>query len=100
MSIKTAPFGNSPSGAADIFTLTNRRGSIVKITTFGGRITEWHVPDRTGSLTNVNLGHATLEPYTRPNEPYLGALVGRVANRIGGASFQLDGKHYTLPANV
>ena len=31
--------------------------------------------------------------------PYVGAIVGRVANRIGGSAFEIDGKTYKLPAN-
>jgi aldose 1-epimerase len=82
-----------------LYTLTNRNGVIVKITDFGGRITELHVPDRTGKLGNITLGHDHITSYTLPNEPFFGALVGRVANRLANAQFQIDGKTYTIPAN-
>jgi aldose 1-epimerase len=94
------PFGTLPNGTAvNLYTLTNRNGLIVKITNFGGRITELHVPDRHRKLGNITLGHTDVRPYTAPKEPFFGALVGRVANRIANAKFPLDGKVYTIPAN-
>jgi aldose 1-epimerase len=72
---------------------------LAKITTFGGRITELHVPDRHGKSGNITLGHKEVHPYTLPNDPFFGALIGRVANRMPQAKFQLDGKTYTIPAN-
>jgi len=94
------PFGTLADGTpVDLYTLTNRNGLIVKITNFGGRITELHVPDRDGRRGNITLGHADVRPYTLPNEPFFGAIIGRVANRIADAKFELDGKIYTIPAN-
>ena len=66
---------------------------------------------RTGMATspNVALGFRTLNEYvnldspppTSPNfgGPYFGETIGRYANRIGGASFKLNGTTYTLPVN-
>jgi aldose 1-epimerase len=94
------PFGKLSDGTpVDLYTLRNRNGVTVKITNFGGRITELHVPDRHGLSGNITLGHPDIEPYTLPNDPFFGALIGRVANRIAGASFEIDGKTYTIPAN-
>ena len=93
-------FGTLADGTpVDLYTLTNRNGLVVKITNFGGRITELHVPDRKGKLGNITLGHDQLKPYTLPKEPYLGTLVGRVANRIAKGRFVVDGKTYTVPLN-
>jgi aldose 1-epimerase len=97
---KPTPFGSLPAGTpADLYTLSNSSGMIVKITTFGGRITELHVPDRHGNIGNINLGHDHLTPYTLPSDPFFGALIGRVANRIANAKFQIDRTTYTIPAN-
>jgi aldose 1-epimerase len=94
------PFGTLPDGTpVELYTLTNRNGLVVKITNFGGRITELHVPDRHGNLGNITLGHADVRPYTQPNEPFFGALIGRVANRMANAKFDIDGITYTIPAN-
>jgi aldose 1-epimerase len=94
------PFGTLPDGSpVDLYTLTNDHGMVAKITTFGGRITELHVPDRHGQQGNVTLGHHEVHPYTLPKEPFFGALIGRVANRVAHAKFMLDGKTYDIPAN-
>jgi aldose 1-epimerase len=57
------------------------------------------VPDRDGVPANVALGLATLDDYVARNAPYLGALIGRYANRIAGGAFTLDGRAYRLPVN-
>ena len=57
------------------------------------------VPDRAGRPANVVLGFNTPEEYAE-NPRYLGAIVGRYANRIANAQFTLDGKTYRLAANI
>jgi aldose 1-epimerase len=97
--ITQAPFGHLPDGRqASLFTLTNASGMVVKITDFGGIVTEIHVPDRDGVFADVALGFDTLEPY-RTQSPYFGALIGRCGNRIGKGRFQLDGKAVQLTIN-
>jgi aldose 1-epimerase len=61
-------------------------------------VTELHVPDRTGKLDDIVLGHDHLDGYLK-SSPYFGATVGRVANRIKDARFELEGKTYELAAN-
>jgi aldose 1-epimerase len=56
-------------------------------------------PDWQGRRANVVIGFDTVAEY-RPNSRYLGAIVGRCANRIGNARFTLDGKTYQLAANI
>jgi aldose 1-epimerase len=82
-----------------LVTLSNRHGMVVKITSYGAIITELHVPDRQGQVTNVVLGFDNLDRYLQ-GHPALGATIGRVANRIAGARFTLDGKEYPLAANI
>jgi aldose 1-epimerase len=65
---------------------------------YGGIILSIRVPDRKGQFADIVLGHDSLEGYI-PNPPYLGAIVGRYANRIANGTFTLDGKTYTLPKN-
>jgi aldose 1-epimerase len=67
--------------------------------TYGGIVTELHVPDRAGQLADVVLGFDGPQGYLAGNPPYFGAICGRVANRIAGAKFTLDRKEYTLAAN-
>jgi aldose 1-epimerase len=92
------PFGNVDDVAVQLYTLTNRHGLLARITNYGAIVTELHVPDRAGRLADVVLGFEHLDGYVK-GHPYFGAIVGRVANRIGNASFTLDGTRYTLAAN-
>jgi len=96
--ITVAPFGNVDDTPVQLFTLTNKNGLVAKITNYGAIVTELHVPDRNGTLADIVLGFETLDAYVKGN-PYFGAIVGRVANRIRNAEFTLEGKHYTLEAN-
>lgn len=81
-----------------LYTLANRNGVTVKITNYGAIVTELHVPDRTGGITNVVLGFDNLEQYLQ-GHPGFGAVIGRFANRIAKARFTLDGQEYRLAAN-
>jgi aldose 1-epimerase len=80
------------------FTLTNKNGLVARITNYGAIVTELHVPDRAGTLADIVLGFENLDGYVK-GAPYFGAIVGRVANRIGNAEFTLEGKRYTLEPN-
>ena len=92
------PFGVMPDGTAvELYVLTAGALSC-DVITFGGSLQSLRVPDRTGRPVDVLLGFDTLEPY-RTHGKSLGALVGRYANRIGGARFTLDGQTCQLAAN-
>jgi aldose 1-epimerase len=93
-----APFGKVEDTPVQLYTLTNKNGLVAKITNYGAILTELHVPDRDGRLADIVLGFESLEGYLKGN-PYFGAIVGRVANRIRNAEFTLEGKRYTLEAN-
>lgn len=99
MAIQVRPFGKTPEGLqAEIFTLSNPGGVSVEITNFGGAIVRLCVPDKSGRLSDVALGYDTLEGY-RTRGGYLGALIGRHANRIENARFKLNGREYLLNKN-
>ncbi|MDE2733200.1 MAG: galactose mutarotase [Gemmatimonadota bacterium] len=92
-------FGTTAAGQpVDRYTLTNDRGTIARVITYGGIITELLVRDRAGALGDVVLGFDRLEQYEKEN-PYFGCITGRVANRIAGGKFSLDGQEYTLAVN-
>ncbi|QNP72925.1 galactose mutarotase [Streptomyces roseirectus] len=76
-----------------------RAGTRVRILSYGGIVQSVEVPDRDGRAANVVLGFADLAGYLDRPEPFLGALIGRYANRIAGARFTLDGVTYPLAAN-
>lgn len=92
-------FGKTPGGEeAWLYTLKNKNGMKAEITNYGGIVVSLHVPDKNGKLDDVVLGFDNLEGYIEKN-PFFGALVGRHANRIEGARFELNGKEYNLLKN-
>ncbi len=97
--IDKEPFGQLADGTAiDRYRLTNANGMEVEFITYGGTVTAIRTPDRNGKLANVVLGFAKLEDYEAKN-PYFGSIVGRYANRIANARFDLEGVTYQLVAN-
>jgi aldose 1-epimerase len=105
-------------GQAILYTLRNSNGMVVKITNFGGVVQSIWVPDRRGHARDVVLGFSSLDDYVNDffqghlgtpwpapsgsGDTYFGAIIGRYANRIANASFDLPGPkggHYTLDAN-
>jgi aldose 1-epimerase len=98
-SLQRRPFGTLPDGrAVDEYTLDNGCGLSLSVINWGGIVTAIRVPDRHGAHANVVLGFARLADYIERN-PHLGTLVGRYANRIAGARFELDGQTHVLAAN-
>jgi aldose 1-epimerase len=97
--VRREAFGTLPGGEpVDAFTLTNDRGSEVRVMGYGGAILSVRVPDRHGALGDVVLGYDTPAEYVA-GEAYFGALIGRCANRIARGRFTLDGHEHALPVN-
>jgi aldose 1-epimerase len=97
--VRKQSFGKTGDGRpVDLYTLTNSEGMEVRAMTYGGIIVSLRVPDKTGKFDDVVLGHDSLDGYL-VNPPYFGVIVGRYANRIGNATFTLDGVKYTLAKN-
>jgi len=97
--IQATPYGTTQNGQpVELYTMSNSHGLVLKFISYGGVITEIDAPDRNGHKADIVLGLSSLHEYeTIPN--FFGAIVGRYANRIGGARFTLDGREYHLPAN-
>lgn len=96
---KIHEFGVTADGASvHRAILENDRGMRVAILSFGGIIQSIEVPDRHGLTGNVVLGFDSLAHY-ESDDYYLGAIVGRCANRILNGSFTLDGVTYQLDRN-
>lgn len=84
----------------DVFRYTLDNGEMqVELTNFGGIISRINTPDKEGKMANIVLALETVPDYFTKNGPYLGAAVGRYANRIGKASFALDGETVHITKN-
>ncbi|MFZ4774789.1 MAG: aldose epimerase family protein [Terrimicrobiaceae bacterium] len=92
-------FGELPTGEpVEAFTLTGSDGASLDFITYGGIVTSIKMPDREGRIADVALGFDHLEPYLA-GHPFFGAITGRVAGRIPGGRFTLEGKTYELVKN-
>ena len=99
MSITLSSFGTLRDGrASTLYTLTNKNGASVCLSDHGARLVSVFVPDREGRLADVCLGFDSVSGYEGEHAS-VGGTIGRVANRIGGAAFTLNGRNYTLPVN-
>jgi aldose 1-epimerase len=97
--VQKSDYGKLSDGiSVDQYTLTNANGVVCKVITYGATVTELHVPDKDGKMADVVLGCPDLKTY-EAGHPFFGAIAGRVANRIAGARFTLDGKEHKLAAN-
>ena len=92
-------FGLMPDGDSTfLYTMTSEEGITVKITNYGGIVTEIITPDAEGNPGNVALGFDNLEQYLA-GHPNFGALIGRFGNRIAKGTFELNGQTYNLAIN-
>jgi len=92
-------FGTLPDGkAVEAWTLCGSGGLRLEIITYGAAVTRLLVPDRDGRLADVVLGFNNLAPYAT-GRTYSGAVIGRVAGRMTGARFSLEGITYELTRN-
>ncbi len=98
--VKVSDFGKTADGTpVKEYTLTNSSGVVVKLISRGATVKEWHVPDKNGEMADVVFGFDDIAGYESPANGYFGTTAGRVANRIAGGKFSLDGKQYTLAVN-
>ena len=98
--IDAANFNKEVDGKqVSLYTLHN--GDItMQVTNYGGRVVALWMPDRKKNFEDVTLGYDNIDKYlNNKGERYLGAVVGRCANRIAGGSFTLNDSVYQLPKN-
>lgn len=99
MAVKKEAFGAMPDGRKiTLYTITNENGVSASFTDLGAIWVRMIVPDKNGEMGDVLLGYDGGEAYL-VNGPHLGSVVGRIANRTGGAGFLLNGKTYALGKN-
>jgi len=101
--VTTQPFGKMPDGTpVEIYSLSDGAYE-ARIATYGGIVVSLKAPDRSGKSADVVLGFDDLNGYVdnfNGSAPaFFGAVIGRYANRIGHATFSLDGQKYSLPLN-
>ncbi|MFJ7491813.1 aldose epimerase family protein [Streptomyces sp. NPDC097727] len=97
--LRTEEFGTLADGAVVHRWTLERDGTRVRVLTYGGIVQSVEVPGRDGVRAGVTLGLPDLAGYETYSGPYFGALVGRYANRIGGACFELDGQTHRVTRN-
>ncbi|MFD4763200.1 aldose epimerase family protein [Streptomyces sp. NPDC058439] len=97
--IRADEFGTLADGAVVHRWTLERGGTRVRVLTYGGIVQSVEVPGRNGARAGVALGLPDLAGYETFTGPYFGALVGRYANRIGGACFKLDGRTHRVTRN-
>jgi glucose/arabinose dehydrogenase/galactose mutarotase-like enzyme len=98
--VARAVVGRTPEGTeVELFTLTNRHGSVAKIMTYGAILADLRVRDREGKLGGVVREITPSETGFAKGFPQSGAIFGRVANRIANGRFTLDGRDYQLAVN-
>ncbi len=99
MAIKRSVFGHTKDGReVQLFQWDNGRGVQAQVMNYGAILVSLKTPDRRGESGEITLGFDSLAPYLGTH-PYFGATVGRVANRIAGGRFVLEGREYRLALN-
>ncbi|MCR5046060.1 MAG: galactose mutarotase, partial [Treponema sp.] len=99
MSVKKQKLGTLANGEeAHLFTVSNGKMSFT-VTDYGCTLTGIYLPQKNGPKSDILLGYSTLPEYVMSDGYSFGSIVGRFANRIGGASFKVDGKAYSLDKN-
>ncbi|KAJ0172572.1 hypothetical protein K1T71_011711 [Dendrolimus kikuchii] len=93
-------FGKYKNETVKKFTWTTSSDLSVVAISYGAIIQSIKVPDKYGVVKDIVLGFDDLDSYVIRNSPYLGAAIGRCANRIGGASFEIDGVTYKVERNA
>ena len=96
--VSVRSFEALPCGSVHLVTLTDETGCAAEFLSLGATVRAVRVPDREGRPTDVVLGYETAGEYLARNA-HLGNCIGRYANRIGGARFELNGKEYRLTPN-
>ena len=98
-SITMVKWGSVNGQEIEKYTLTNSNNQEVDVVTYGATVTAIRTPDKEGNIADVVLGFDNVEEYQSSSNPYFGATIGRVANRIGKATFVVDGQRYQVSRN-
>lgn len=98
--VTKSTFGELANGeTAQLFTLTNKLGTRIKITNFGAIITSIFTEDKNGNFADIVLGYNNVKSYEQ-DPYYLGAIIGRYAGRIDQGKFSLGSNNYQVTLNA
>lgn len=97
--ITVKPWGNVATEKVSMYTLKNKNNQEVDVLTYGATIRAIRTPDKNGKIDDVVLGFDDINGYLGSDNPYFGATIGRVANRIAKARFVIDGVEYKVGEN-
>lgn len=95
-----APITNKEEEVSEYTWTNTRTQTVVKVLSYGAIIRTIEVPDKDGNVADIVMGFDTLTDYFNSRNPYFGAIVGRVANRIGNAAFELQGRTVNVAKNI
>lgn len=84
---------------AYLYTITNKNGASVDISTYGATITSIKVPDKDGKIKDVTQGYDSVTPYEKSPIGHAGGTIGPCANKINNGSFKINEKEYKLDCN-
>jgi aldose 1-epimerase len=96
--ISKIPWGIVEGREVCLFKIINRNGEFIEVSNYGATLVSAYVRDKEDSIENVVLGFPVLQGYIN-DQSYMGSTIGRFANRIGKATFNLDGKKIELEQN-
>lgn len=96
--ISKTSWGEADGKPVELFTLTNSKGTKVKISNYGGTVTSFIIANKEGKPTEIVVGFDSIDQYLK-QPPYFGATIGRYGNRIGKGQFTLNGTSYQLTLN-
>ncbi len=89
-------FGETEGQKIYQYTLKNSNGMLIKVINYGGTLTDIFAPDRNNEMGNVVLGFDSLTQYISKQNARMGAIRGRVVNKVANSKFTLDGKEYNV----
>lgn len=99
--IEKKSFGKIKKSGEDavLYTITNKNGASVDLSSFGAAITSIKVPDKDGKMVDVTQGYTSVTPYEESPIGHAGGTIGPCANKIDNGTFKLNDKEYKLECN-
>lgn len=101
ISVSEKSFGTIQKTGEDakLFTITNKNGASVELSSFGATVTSIKVPDKNGKIVDVTQGYNSVTPYETAPVGHAGGTIGPCANKIDGGKFKINGEEYKLETN-